>query len=239
MSKTTYFVLGTVFGAIAGSITTYFATKRVFAQKAAKAIEDYAEYADDKIQQKIDRLNELINEDAEEVLEEEPESETDNTTEENNEGVKVYQNQYAPQMTLEELANRRKETGVRNEVIEVTEDKEKVTVHNFPDGIEEVDEETYLADDEYDRTTLHYVFHEDKLYYGFETDNEELATDFYDVTSKDDVIGPVWRWASDYTDGESGIGVTYVKNDNLETVFEVLFNVDVDRELEFDPEEME
>lgn len=234
MNKTTYFVLGTVFGAVAGSVTTYFATKRVFAQKAAKAIEDYAEYADDKIQQKIDRLNELINKDAEEVLDEENEE-----PEAENEGVKVYQNQYAPQMTLEELANRRKETGAKNEVIEATEDKEKVTVHNFPDGIEEVDEETYLADDEYERTTLHYVFHEDKLYYGYETDNEELATDFYDVTSKDDIIGPVWRWASDYTDGESGIGCTYIKNDNLETVFEVIFNVDVDRELEFDPEEME
>lgn len=128
---------------------------------------------------------------------------------------------------------------MKNEVIEATEDKEKVIVHNFPDGIEEVDEETYLADDDYTRTTLHYVFHEDKLYYGYETDNEELATDFYDVTSKDDVIGPVWRWSSDYTDGESGIGVTYIKNDNLETVFEVIFNVDVDRELEFDPDTME
>ena len=236
MNKTTYFVLGTVFGAVAGSVTTYFATKRVFAQRAAEAIESYAEYADDKIQQKIDRLNELINEDAEEALSEE---EPDDSTEESNEGVKVYQNQYAPQITLEELAERRKESGVKNEVIEATEDKKTVIVHNFPDGIEEVDEETYLADDEYDRTTLHYVFHEDKLYYGYETDNEELATDFYDVTSKDDIIGPVWRWSSDYTDGESGIGVTYIKNDNLETVFEVLFNVDVDRELEFDPEEME
>lgn len=232
MNKTTYFVLGTVFGAIAGSVTTYFTTKRVFAQKAAKAIEDYAEYADDKIQQKIDRLNKLINDDAEEALDEDDSTEIE-------EGVKVYQSQYAPQITLEELAERRKETGVKNEVIEATDDKEKVIVHNFPDGIEEVDEETYLADDDYTRTTLHYVFHEDKLYYGYETDNEELATDFYDVASKDDVIGPVWRWSSDYTDGESGIGVTYIKNDNLETVFEVLFDVDVDRELEFDPEEME
>lgn len=237
MNKTTYFVLGTVFGAVAGSVITYFATKKFFAQKAAEAIENYAEYADDKVQQKLDRLNELINEDAEEALEE-PEPEEDVTSVE--EGVKVYQSQYVPQITLEELAEKRKDKVVVEQIREVTgEEKKPVTVHNFPDGIEEVEEDVYLGDSEYDRATLHYVFHEDKLYYGFETDNEELATDFYDVTSKDDVIGPVWRWSSYYTDEETGIGVTYVKNDNLETIFEVIFNVDVDRELEFDPEEME
>ena len=224
MDNKAVFAAGTAFGVVIGAVATYFATRKHFAEKAADAIEEYAEYADEKIQRVMDKFDnfDAIAEDLDFDYEEETIKEAED------EAIKVY-HKYAPQIPIEELAKKAKESEAKPELDENKKKEDKMII-DFPKGIEEVDEEVYLEDDGYERVTLHYVTHENKLYYGYETDNEELAEIHYNRLKKDDIIGPVWRWSTDYTDNESGVGYTYVKNDNLETIFEVVFNVDLEQE---------
>ena len=152
--------------------------------------------------------------------------------EENPKEEKVYK-YYRGSMKDLDIPTGRDRMEVKKEIEEVTEgDKAFAANPKFdPDGdpnIEEITEDLYIeGSDEYEQTTLNYIFGTDELFYGYETDNQELAESHFNV-GREAIIGQLWRYASDYTNNESGIGVTYIRNHKLKYDFEVIIHVDLD-----------
>ena len=94
-------------------------------------------------------------------------------------------------------------------------------------GIEEIDEDDFLnCPDDYYQEYLRFDFNTDTLYWGFGSDNEEEAEKHFGK-SRDELIGKVWRWAPDYIkDPDEMEGAAYVRNYNLNTVFEIIVSYD-------------
>lgn len=231
MNKGIIFAAGAFVGAAAGSIITFFAVKNHFEDKAAEAIMDYSEYADNKIQEALDSLHD------EEEDEEPIHRVQDNRawSEEDEAPIKKYHHYVPEKQTLISNGIFAKE---KDEVKKVTEG-EKALQENparFDDPeIVEISEDKYQeimskppiegwsADD------LTYLYPQDELYWGYGTDNEELAEKHYGV-GRETIIGQIWRWATDYTDNESGVGYAYIDNSKLKKVFNIEVIVDLDLE---------
>ena len=49
MNKSAYFAIGTILGAVGGSVATYFLTKEMFENYASEEIERYAEHCEERI----------------------------------------------------------------------------------------------------------------------------------------------------------------------------------------------
>ena len=214
MNKSLYFALGTLVGAGAGSVATYFLLKDHFERDAEDKIERYAEHCEERVA----RLTEGDKKETEEepepekAIEENPEDEVIN----HNEGVKKYHHQ------LESIS-----AYGSNNIFAKEENKPKDSKL-----ISDIDEDEWMNNENgYDKQTID-VFLGDDGYmcgvWGYETDNEE------DVSKKfgkelPDLIGQSHTYDEllTYCDkAEDGIGLAYVKNDEIMVDFELVIHDD-------------
>lgn len=236
------FYIGLFIGAAVGSVGTYFATRKMFALKASDAIESYAQFAEERIA----KLEEKYKTGEKEEEAEKSEADDDDSEPEQHERVtedvviKKY-HQYAPQFDFDKR-NESMDKNVLNEVKEnisnaVNEHTKKALERKYndvPDYIVEVDSDEFLESsieehDSYERVSLDFLFPQNELYWGYDTDCQEEAETHYNE-EREDLIGQCWRWATDYTDNQTGTGSAYIRNDKLKVYFEVQFHVDMELE---------
>ena len=229
MNKGVIFAAGALIGAAAGSVITYFAVRNHFDEAAADAIEKYAEYAEEKIQKALDSLHDDFVDDGDE--EEDPDDDTvravkDNRvwSEDDEESIKKYHHYIPEQQSVS--ANGIFEKGKENKVTEGEKALKKTPERRDDPNIREIDE---VEANNYEAIPLTYLYPQDELYWGYDTDTRELAESHFG-RDREEIIGQLWRWATDYTDGETGVGYTYVKNDKMGLVFSIEIVVDLDLE---------
>lgn len=207
------FGVGVVVGAAAGAFTTYIYSKKVV--DAA-----FAEVDDLIAENETLRRGEVETEETGPNLEEADTAEDPDDRREyaNNDGVKKYHHKF----------------DIPKEERKVTEGEKALKANPAfnPDGdpkIKELKEDTFnelveAAGGDYELLT--YLYPQDELYYGYGTDNEELAEDHYNM-GREQIIGQTWRWVTDYTHGESGIGYIYIYNEYLDKYIDVEVMVDL------------
>ena len=236
MNKGIIFAIGFLAGATAGGAATYFITKNKLEDRAAQEIERYAEYAENKIKNAIEGSKENDDEEYEDVEEDDSDDEP----------IKKYHH-YNPEANGIEgvynngiFAKGKSDPDVRKEIDKVTEG-EKALKRNpkfDPDRdpmITEIKEDRYneiLSKEPiegWSTDDLTYLYPQDELYFGYGTDNEELAEDHFGV-DRETIMGQTWRWATDYTDGESGVGYIYLENKHLKKLLSIEVVVDLDLE---------
>lgn len=223
MNKSVVFVLGVVTGAVAGGVGTYYALKSTVVNAAKEEIENYAAHAEKRIeairQSYLERLDLPQDEEDEETSESDEEEDSRIN---NNEGVKKYHHYDGKE--LPEYASKRVFTN-REEKPVTTLEKEVKDVKGVEDDpfIEEIDESTYLENDEYEKETIDFVYPEENGYWGYETDNEMTVKQKYGK-GMFELIGNASRWLMDYFDEENGIGEAYFRNKHLMTDFYVIIH---------------
>lgn len=219
MKGSGYFAIGLTAGMVLGGLASYFYTKNKYEKLIEDEIEAYAEYAETK----LEHMKQLM---ADGNIEE---PERDDEEVRSNEGVKKYHNMEEGLSTLME----RKPFG--NE--ESKEEENKKMLKEI-DGVEEITAEDFIntfVDPEkgpYDQVTLDLLWTgveddedwDNQLYWGYGTDNEELAMlkPEYKTKSMDDILGLSWRWCNDYINEDEGLGSFYVRNHNLQQDIECI-----------------
>ena len=216
MNNSIIFALGTLTGAAAGSVATYFVLRDKFEQRAAEEIEAYAQHAEERLQNYIsshydvDDLDDPGEESEPQITKSTDVPVNDDSAISQNPGVKKYHH-YQSGFMPEEDKN----------VTKGQEDILKRPQLESIAGIEEditEDEFDALSDDEYTKVYLQYDANEDKLF----TNEGEIAEEAY-AKMRHELIGNCWRWSTDYVDKG---GMFFVQNDNLKIAFavEVLFD---------------
>lgn len=239
MNKGIIFGLGVLAGGAAGVGITYVALRSYFENKAAESIQQYVEYVENKYHSPEE--DDEFFDDVDEEDEDEPLVKKDSRawSEEDEAPIKKYHHYVPDEKTLSANGIFEKKGDK-----EVTEGEKALIKHpEFdPDGdpnVKEITEDKYQEImgkepiDGWSNDQLTYLYPQDELYFGYGTDNEELAEDHYGV-GREEIIGQTWRWATDYTDGESGVGYIYIDNANLKKVFDVEVVVDLELEGEED-----
>ena len=220
MNNSTMFTLGAALGAALGGVATYFFMKDRMEAQIADEINDYIQYVNRK------RDREEVCENKEENADEQPAEEKKDE--------KIYKYYKG---SLNDLETVRKDPEVVKEIEEVTEgDKafEKNPKIADDPNIIEVDEIDKDMAATYSTEYLTFLWPQDELYYGYQTDNQELAESHFNV-GREAIIGQVWRWATDYTNNESGTGTIYLINHRLQKNFEVTVIVDMALEDQYQP----
>ena len=222
---------GAVVGAVAGVAATYL----YFNKQTNEMLDEINDLIDtnEKLSRGIfeEESHEDITEDAEPVEFVDP-RELDN-----NEGVKKYHHHVAESMASAQSIFEKK--GDQENVTEGEKALKKNPKLVEDPMIKEISEEKYqeiMSKDPIDGWSaddLTYLYPQDELYYGYGTDNEELAEHHYGI-DRERIIGQTWRWATDYTHGESGVGYIYIDNQHLRKVISVEVMVDLDLEEEED-----
>lgn len=213
MSKGLMFTIGAAFGAVLGGVGTYYIMKDKMEQQIAEEIDSYIQYANKK--------KEKLKKSSEEKIEE-----TSSNEESKNEKVYKY---YKGSLRDLEISTDRSEVKKEiedaiNEKEEIEETEEKVDPFNNDPNIEEITEDDYIDGyEDYNQTTLDYIFRTDALFYGYETDNQELAEGHFN-NGREAIIGQLWRYASDYIDENDNVGVAYIRNHKLKYDFEVIMH---------------
>lgn len=213
MNNGIIFALGALTGAAAGSVATYFVLKDKFEQEAAEEIEAYAQHAEERLQNYISSHY-----DVDDLDEPEEDSEPVKSTNvpvkdedaiSQNPGVKKYHHYQSGFIPEED----EKVTKGQEDILK------RPQLEDVP-GIEELDEDEFdNLDDRYTRVYLQYDANEDRLF----TNDGDIAEEAYSKM-RHELIGNVWRWATDYVDKG---GMFYIQNDNLNIAFAV--------EVAFDP----
>ena len=220
MNKSLYFALGTLVGAGAGSAATYFLVKDHFEQIAEDEIERYAEHCEERIA----RLTEGDDDEEEETEEPEEKKELDPEDEviNRNEGVKKYHHQ------LDSISS----YGANNVFIKEEKKPKDSKLIN------DIDEDEFMNNENgYEKQTLDVFLGDDEYMcgiWGYDTDNEEDAEKKWNK-KLGELIGSGHTYdelLSYCKDSEDGIGLIYVKNDELMIDFELVIhdNREDDRE---------
>ena len=99
-------------------------------------------------------------------------------------------------------------------------------------GLEEINDVEFLElqEKDYDPVYLDYDGNQDTLVWGKDTDTETIAESKFGL-GRNALIGPCWRWFTDYIPEGEGTGAFYIKNDNLKKVFEVVVHYDPEGEV--------
>ena len=214
MNKSAYFAIGTILGAVGGSVATYFLTKEMFENYASEEIERYAEHCEERIARLTEGDDNEEEEEAEEPEEKamDPEDEVINS----NAGVKKYHHQ------LDSISS----YGANN--IFVKEEKKP----KDSKLINDVDEDEFMNNENgYEKQTLDIFLGDDNYIcgiWGYETDNEEDAEKKWN-RNLSELIGSGHTYDELLTyckDSEDGIGLIYVKNDELMIDFELVIHDD-------------
>ncbi len=105
---------------------------------------------------------------------------------------------------------------------------------NYDDivGLEEINDEEFLEwqEKDYEPVYLDYDGNQDTLVWGKGTDTETIAESKFGLR-RNALIGPCWRWFTDYIPEGEETGAFYIKNDNLKKVFEVVVHYDPEGEV--------
>ena len=234
MNNKIIFAAGLGLGAAIGSVATYFLTRSHFMNVCDDTIDEYADQCKERIDAIVDYYE--GGKDAEETLEEdesapEPEEFRDNA------GVKKYHHYVEASFGSSNVQSVFSKDNVKEVAgaVRFKTEEEKVTegqkdilrrpeLDDVP-GVEELDSEEFdlLDDDEYTRVYLKYDANKDEL----KTNDDEIAEAAY-AKSRSELIGNVWRWATDYVSDETDEpGYFFIQNDNLKIGFCV--------EVSFDP----
>lgn len=207
-----YFVFGLVTGAGAGATATYFIVKDKLAAEAEDEIEAYADHCEERIA-RIRADHKAIEEIEEEVPKRsnDPEEEKINR----NEGVKKYHHDNG-------LASKYGENHVFEKIADKPEKDSKL--------INDIDEDEFMNQENgYEKQTIDVFLGDDKYMcgvWGYGTDNED------DVDRKwgkplEDLIGRSHTYEellTYCTKHEDGIGLAFVKNDELKIDFELVIH---------------
>lgn len=222
MNKSLYFVIGTILGAAGGSIGTYFLVKGRFKAESDKAIEEYAEHAESRIEAIRERYEDTLTEDMDEE-ESEPENNDEDADERkinNNEGVKKYHH-YDGQELPEYAAKR-----VFKKV--VTKEEEMAKKENSE--IVELSEQEYL-DFAGEKQTIDALFRYegDKVeeLWGYQTDNQTTCQARFGKGFID-LVGIDGEDMLDWFEPDEGVAVRYFLNKEMATAFEVVVHCDPD-----------
>ena len=221
MSNGAMFTIGAALGAVLGGVGTYFFMKDKMEEQIAEEIDNYIQYSNKK-KEKAEKFSE-------EKIEETPANAEEPKEE------KVYKYYKGSLKDLEISTDRSKDVigvgKVKQEIKETVEEKEEVKEKEKPDpfkndpNLEEITEDEYIDGyEDYEQTTLDYIFRTDALFYGYGTDNQELAEGHFN-DGREAIIGQLWRYASDYiNEEEDNVGVAYVRNQRLKYDFEVILH---------------
>ena len=232
MNKPIIFTLGAIVGAAGGSVATYFLTKEMFAQQAAEEIEAYAEHCEDRIENfKLKAYGAEV-EDKEDNNGSESEAPLTNDPNEDainrNEGVKKYHHNdgidsmYSANKIFASSQNEKEKVEVKKEIHEVAPVKESKLIND-------IDEEEWMRENGYTKQTLDIFLGDDEDIFGvwgYGTDTEEDADRKWGKPTED-IIGRHHTYdelLSYCKDSDDGIGLAYVKNDELMIDFELVIH---------------
>lgn len=211
MSNGGMFTIGAVIGAALGGLGTYFLMKDRMEEIIAAEIDDYIQYANKK--------REKLEKSSEEKIEESPSKEEESKDE------KVFK-YYKGSLKDLEIQTSRDKLEVNKEIEEIVEEKHNIFENDL--NIEEISEDDYIEGyEDYDQTTLDYIFRTDALFYGYGTDNQELAEGHFN-NGREAIIGQLWRYASDYINEGEDVGVAYIRNHKLKYEFEIIMHSNVE-----------
>ena len=224
MNKSLCFVLGTLFGAGAGSAATYILTKRIVEDRAAEEIEDYADHRNKReyaLKEEISDLKRqlgVINEKELQPHVAEPTDDEDSRIN-SNEGVKKYHHYEGSD--LPEYASKR----IFKKTTKEEEMAKKEVKH-----VSEITEAQFM-DSDYEKQTIDVLFHYndgkgkiDEIW-GYQTDNETTCQDRFGK-GLIDLIGIDGEDMLDWVEVDEGTAVKYFFNDDMKTGFEVVIHCD-------------
>ena len=218
-----YLGLGTILGAASGSVATYFIVKEKFALANEEDMENYSNHCETRIEKLKEEIKDLKNKlgvvketpDQAPILND-PEEEKIN----HNEGVKKYHHNDGLNSKYGENRVFDKQPMTSNYV----EKKEKDSKL-----INDIDEEEFMNQENgYEKQTIDVFLGDDKYMcgvWGYQTDNED------DVDRKwgkplEDLIGQSHTYDEllSYCKEDDGIGLVWVKNDEMKIDFELIIH---------------
>lgn len=220
-NKLLYFGLGALLGAAGGSVATYFIVKEKIAAEAADEIEAYAEHCEERIDRiKKKMINKVFG--AKEGPKEEKE-ETEDEKIENNKGVKKYHHYdgIVSKYGENNIFTGKQSDEERNEIKKQIKDSKLIN---------DIDEDEFMNNDNgYEKQTIDVFLGDDKYMcgvWGYQTDNED------DVDRKwgkplEELIGTSHTYEEllSYCErSEDGIGLAWVKNDEMMIDFELVIH---------------
>lgn len=217
MNKGIIFTIGAIAGAAIGSVGTYFLMKDRMEEVVAEEIDNYIQYFNDK-KRKESENSEVKNDEEE-------------TDKEDKKIYKYYKGGDFENPVKKSVEENKVTEGDKAFVEHPTFEPENT---NKSYNLEEITEEDFENDDTYEKEVITLLIPQDELYYGYNTDNQELAESHYNV-GREALIGQMWRWATDYTNNESGVGTAYIRNHGLKKLFEVTVIVDLTLEDQYVP----
>ena len=208
-----YFVFGLVAGGAAGSTATYFLVKDKFAAEAEDEIEAYAEHCEERIARiRADhKLIETREEEKNKILDPEEEKIA------HNEGVKKYHHdnglasKYGEHSVFEKVKTNKKEVKESKLIDEIDEDE----FMNRENGYEKQTLDVFLGDDKYMCGV-----------WGYGTDNEDDADRKWGKELPE-LIGESHTYdelLSMTKKSDDGIGLMYVRNEELMIDFELVIH---------------
>lgn len=229
MNKGIAFILGTLVGGGIGAGIAAYILKDKYEKEACDMIDEYHDRCEDRIL-KIMEAYGVKDED----LEKDPESFYDSEDKavdprddfSNNEGVKKYHHYAGPAFANVKVK------GVIDDMTKGQEDVEKYPkIDDCPDYIEEIDEDTFMVDEkQHDDMYMVYDFNTDRLLLNPDTDDEIDAEEQLHM-SRSEIIGNMWKWATDYISEDNGTGAFYVRNNRLMKDIEVIVRYDPNQDV--------
>ena len=234
MSNKLYFALGALVGAAGGSVAAYFLTRRHYEAEMDEVIDDYAERCKERIDDIVSYYE--GGKDAEESLEE-PEPKPEEFA--SNEGVKKYHHYNGGQFdesSVQSVFSQKNLDKVEGggyrfkKEEDVTEGqkaiKEKPEFTPDINGIEELDADELqnavdlikAGESTFSTEELVYDINKDELMLNYDTEDAILAEEYYGMT-RTELIGDIWKWATDYVNEDTQEGDFYVRNENLGVIF--------------------
>lgn len=222
MNKGIIFAIGAVVGGAAGVIGMYFFNK--------KNEDDYINEINDLIEENENLrhyIDELEDDAIDDLDDEEP------VELEEQEGVKKYHHYKTESsgMGVQALFEKKENEDVTEGQKALKKDPKAMDYADIQ-GLEEIDEDTFLElqQKDYEPVYLDFDANQDIIYWGRETDSECMAEAKFGV-GRNALIGPAWRWFTDYIPEGENDGAFYIKNDNLMKVFEVICHYDPEGEV--------
>lgn len=221
-NKVLYFVFGLLTGGAAGSAATYFLVKEKFALENEEDMENYSEHCEERIERYKEEIEDLksklgvIKDPVGKVADDPEEAKIAR-----NEGVKKYHHdnglgsKYGENRVFEKIEDRPKEEKKEIKDSKLISDIDEDEFMNQENGYEKQTIDVFLGDDQYMCGV-----------WGYQTDNED------DVDRKwgkelPELIGTAHTYdelLSYCKDSEDGIGLAFVRNDEMMIDFELVIH---------------
>lgn len=221
-NKLLYFGLGALLGATGGSVATYFIVKEKFAAKAEDEIEAYASHCEERIEKIKKKMVDKVFS-APKTEEVEKKKSTDDEKIENNKGVKKYHHydgmvsKYGENHIFENQQSDKEREEIKKQI------KDSKLINN-------IDEDEFMNNENgYEKQTIDVFLGDDKYMcgvWGYQTDNED-DVDRKWGKSLEELIGTSHTYdelLSYCEKSEDGIGLAWIKNDEMMIDFELVIH---------------